>query len=319
MSTLSRWIKLALIILITSSLGWTNATAQQSRQLYFPETGHIVSGEFLEAYERVAAPQLLYGYPITEMFKDPSTGYYIQYFEKARFELHMDAPAELRVKLTPIGQFVYNPGPALPKLESSQGCNYFPETEFQVCYSFLEFFKKHGGVAQFGYPISNFEDRNGRVVQYFQIASLEWHPELPLGKQVIVSDLGRRYFDVRGENPDLLKAVKPANFLPRTILKLHVQAFPQNSVTALKGQQTIFIVVQDQNLFPVQGANVTLKLATPQGSEIQLPSPAVTDENGITKISFAFNAKTQGLAQVKVYVEYQNMGASTITSYRLWW
>ena len=294
-------------------------TAQQSRQRYFPETGHIVSGEFLEAYERADAPQLLYGYPITEMFKDPATGYYIQYFEKARFELHMDAPAELRVKLTPIGQFMYNAGPTLPKLKSSQGCNYFPETGFQVCYSFLDFFKNHGGVAQFGYPISNFEDRNGRVVQFFQIASLEWHPDLPPGNQVVVSDLGRRYFDVRGENPKLKKAVELDNFLPRTILKLHVRAFSQNSVTALKGQQTIYIIVQDQNLLPVQGANVTLKLTTPQGSEIQLPSPAATDENGITKISFAFNAKTQGLAQVKVYVEYQNMDASTITSYRLWW
>jgi hypothetical protein len=318
-NTLSRWIKLAIIIILTSSLGWTSATAQQSRQRYFPETGHTVSGEFLDAYEHVNDPQLLYGYPITEMFKDQATGYYIQYFEKARFELHMDAPAELRVKLTPLGQFIYNAGSALPKLESSQGCDFFPETGFQVCYSFLEFFRKHGGVAQFGYPISNFEDRNGRVVQYFQIASLEWRPDLPPGKQVVVGNLGPQYFDVRGENPNLLKPVKPDNFAPRTIIKLHAQAFPQNSVTALKGQQTIYIIVQDQNLFPVQGARVSLKLSTPQGGEIQLPSPAATDKNGITQISFAFDAKTQGLAQVKVYVEYQNLDANTITSYRLWW
>jgi len=319
MSTLSRWIKLAIIITLTSSLGWTSAIAQQSRQRYFPETGHTVSGEFLDAYERVDDPQLLYGYPITEMFKDQATGFYIQYFDKARFELHMDAPAELRVKLTPIGQFIYNAGPALPSLDSTQGCNFFPETGYQVCYSFLDFFKKYGGVAQFGYPISNFEDRNGRVVQFFQIASLEWHPELPPGKQVVVSSLGPQYFDVRGENPDLLKPVKPDNFAPHTVIKLHARAFPQTSVTALEGQQTIFVIVQDQNLFPVQGARVTLTLSTPQGGEIQLPSPDVTNENGITKISFAFNAKTQGLAQVKVYAEYQNLDADTITSFRLWW
>jgi len=318
-NTLSRWIKLAIIIILTSSLGWTNAIAQQNRQRYFPETGHLVSGEFLDAYERVTDPQLLYGNPITEMYKDQATGYYIQYFEKARFELHMDAPAELRVKLTPIGQFIYSTGPALPKLESSLGCNYFPETGYQVCYSFLEFFKKYGGVAQFGYPISNFEDHNGRVVQFFQIASLEWHPELPPGKQVVVGELGRQYFDIRGENPGLLPPVRPDNFAPRTILRLHARAFPQNSVTALKGEQTIYIIVQDQNMFPVQGARITLSLSTPQGSEIQLPSPAVTDANGITKISFAFNAQTQGLAQVKIHVEYENMDASTITSYRLWW
>lgn len=251
MNTRSRWIIFALIIILTSSLGWTNAVAQQSRQRYFPETGHLVSGEFLDAYERVEDPQLLYGYPITEMFRDPTTGYYIQYFQKARFELHMDAPAELRVKLTPIGQFIYNAGATIPKLESSLGCQFFPETGYQVCYSFLEFFKKYGGVAQFGYPISNFEDRNGRIVQFFQIASLEWHPELPPGKQVVVSNLGAEYFDVRGENPGLLPPIKLDNFAPRTIIKLHAQAFPQNAVTALQGQQTIYVIVQDQNLFPI--------------------------------------------------------------------
>ena len=55
------------------------------------------------------------------MVKDQLTGYYVQYFQKARFELHMDAPANLRVKLTPIGAFIYefDAGPALPKLEGS--------------------------------------------------------------------------------------------------------------------------------------------------------------------------------------------------------
>ncbi len=319
MKTSSRWLILTLILILISSLGWTGANAQQNRQRYFPETGHLVSGEFLDAYERVNDPQLLYGYPITEMFKDQATGYYVQYFEKVRFELHMDAPAELRVNLTPIGQFVYDPGPALPKLESSLGCDFFPATGFQVCYSFLDFFKKYGGVAHFGYPISNFEDRSGLMVQFFQKSSLEWHPELPPGRQVTVSNLGRLYFDVRGENPDLTQPIRPDNFAPHTILRLHARAFTQHSVTALKGQQTIFIIVQDQNRFPIQGARVTLTLSTPGGGDVQLPVPNVTDENGITKISFAFSARTQGSAQVKIYVEYENLQTNTGTSFRLWW
>lgn len=319
MKTHSRWITLTILIILTSNLGWKSAFAQQNRQRYFPETGHLVSGEFLAAYERGDDPQLLYGYPITEMFKDQATGYYVQYFEKVRFELHMDAPAELQVNLTPIGQFVYDAGAALPKLESSLGCNFFPETGYQVCYSFLDFFRKYGGVAQFGYPISNFEDRGGLVVQFFQKSSLEWHPELPPGRQVTVSDLGRQYFDVRGENPALLKPIRPDNFAPRTILRLHARAFSQHSVTALEGQQAIYVIVQDQNRFPVQGARVTLTLSTPEGGDVQLPVPNVTDENGITKISFAFHARTQGLALVKIVVDYENLQTNTVTSFRLWW
>lgn len=319
MKTHSRWAILAILILLTSSLGWTSATAQQNRQRYFPETGHLVSGEFLDAYERVENPQLLYGYPITEMFLDQATGYHVQYFEKVRFELHMNAPAELRVTLTPIGNFVYDPGPVLPTLEGSLGCDYFPETGYQVCYSFLDFFKKYGGVAHFGYPISNFEDHGGLIVQFFQKSSLEYHPELPPGRQVTVSNLGRQYFDVRGENPDLLKPLRPDNFAPHTILRLHARAFPRYSVTALKGQQTIYVVVQDQNRFPVQGASVTLTLSTPGGSDVQLPVPDRTDENGITKINFAFNARTQGPAQIKVHVDYENLQTTTVTSFRLWW
>jgi hypothetical protein len=183
----------------------------------------------------------------------------------------------------------------------------------------LDFFKKYGGVAQFGYPISNFEDRNGLVVQFFQKSSLEWHPELPPGSQVTVSDLGRQYFDIRGENPGLIDPIRPGNFAPVTILRLHARAFSQHSVTALKGQQTIYIVVQDQNRFPVQDAKVTLTLSTPGGGDVELPVPTATDENGITKISFAFNARTQGLAQVKIHVEYENLQTNTVTSFRLWW
>ncbi len=55
----------------------------------------------------------------------------------------------------------------------------FDETGFTVRYPFYAYFIQHGGVEQFGYPISSdFSDpRTGLLVQYFQKARLEYHPE----------------------------------------------------------------------------------------------------------------------------------------------
>ena len=61
---------------------------------YFPETGHSIHGGFLETWlGRGGLP--LFGYPISEEVReiDPTDGkvHTVQYFERARFELHPEA------------------------------------------------------------------------------------------------------------------------------------------------------------------------------------------------------------------------------------
>jgi hypothetical protein len=64
------------------------------------------------------------------------------------------------------------------------GRDWFPETRHTVAYGFRDFWLRHGGVAAFGYPISEeFDERDpatGKVftTQYFERARFEWHPEL---------------------------------------------------------------------------------------------------------------------------------------------
>ncbi len=53
----------------------------------------------------------------------------------------------------------------------------FTETGKTVSSGFLTFFDQHGGLAILGYPITNEILENGKTVQYFQRARLEWHPE----------------------------------------------------------------------------------------------------------------------------------------------
>ncbi|MDQ2806893.1 MAG: hypothetical protein M3Z04_08245, partial [Chloroflexota bacterium] len=73
-------------------------------------------------------------------------------------------------------------------LPTAKGCGqeggqFFPETGHTVCGSFLLWWNRYGGLAQFGYPITEplaeTDPATGRsaVVQYFQRARFELHPE----------------------------------------------------------------------------------------------------------------------------------------------
>lgn len=78
---------------------------------------------------------------------------------------------------------------AHPSYAQSPGCRYFPETGHNVCSPFLEFFETHGGVDIFSYPITEVLSDNGRQVQYFQKACLEWSPELSKVQLAPLGDL----------------------------------------------------------------------------------------------------------------------------------
>src|ERR687887_1601928 len=79
------------------------ARAQSADVQYFPETGHYIKGDFLHFYKSVADPKLLFGYPITEQMTSRD-GKTVQYFQRARFELHTDLSENQRIQLTSLGQ-----------------------------------------------------------------------------------------------------------------------------------------------------------------------------------------------------------------------
>lgn len=285
-------------------------------QEYFEETGHWVTGEFLNAYHKVSDPSRVYGLPITEAFIDSITGLQVQYFEKVRFELHPEAHPDLRVQLSDLGYLTYKPGSEIPYQGRTQPCRTYPETGYAICFDFLEFFDEFGGVAQFGYPISNLEDRDGRIVQYFYKARLEWRPEMPSGERVVVSDLGRRYFVIRGENQNRMRSYL-GNNAPQVILGLQTRAYPLHAIVPQEGTQTIFVIVQDQNLRPVPGASVILTFNNPDGQAATHTLP-VTDAAGITRFAFSYASEEYGLAKVWVTSVLNNLEQHTVTSFRIW-
>ena len=310
---------LAVILLVCVGLLARLALAQTEGGRYFAETGHWVTGDFLQVYDSAPDALLVYGYPITDAFAN-SNGLTIQYFQRARFELHPENPVELRVVLSPLGEYVYQvdgPGEVVPVSSNLTACRNIPEDGFPVCYAFLEFFDAYGGIAQFGYPISELEIHNDLMVQYFQRARFEWHPELPSGQRVVLTDLGSRYFSLY-ENPARLLPSLESENIPNTVLSLQARAFVGRAVMPASGTQIVYIVVQDQNLRPVENVQVTVVVRLPTGEEARYVT-TLTNDHGVTSLPFTFRGQPNGIAEIFIFVTSDEMEDRTRTSFRVWW
>jgi hypothetical protein len=324
MSIKVRW--LGIIFILSLAIGRYSALAQTAEPpsdngRYFPQHGHWVSGDFLTYYQSVPNADQIFGYPITEAFYDVSNQRWVQYFDHTRFELFPENPAPLVVKLKPLGDYFYlNPGRELKLPPNFPDCRYFQESGMQVCYAFLDFFEKNGGAAQFGYPISNFEIQDGLIVQYFQLARFEWHPEFPHGQRVRLSDLGLWYFNSVGEDSSRLLAVPPPDSpLLDPIIRLSVRAFPLHAVMPQSGKQTVYVIVQNQNLLPISNAQVRLHIIFPSGKESRLIVPDTTNNMGITQFSFGYEGEPVGIVQIIVNGRFEQFERQSITSFRIWY
>lgn len=295
---------------------WGSARAVGPEFKFFNESGHNVQGEFLKFYNANTNATLLYGYPITEQFtsKDGRT---VQYFQRARFELRADLPEGQRVQLTALGRATYTPASPLNYFNAF-ACRVYPETGFSICFNFLEFFDQYGGVTQFGYPISPFEYHDNMIVQYFEKARLEWQAWKPEGQRVVISDLGRIYFDKLGEDPGLLPQVKPLDNTPTAVNTLQVHAFVWKAVTLATDSQIIYVIVQDQAMQAVSNAVCTSVIHWPDGRAES--NNINTNTNGVGLVTLSFNSQPYGsLISADVSCAFEEHLGTTTTSFRIWY
>jgi hypothetical protein len=146
--------------------------------------------------------------------------YTVQYFERAVFEYHPEyAGTPYEVLLSQLGTFRYrqkypdgSPPPGQTP-NTSPGSVLFPQTGRRLGGVFLDYWQAHGGLEQFGYPISDefmeVSELDGRVyrVQYFERAVFEYHPEYAgTPYEVLLSQLGT--FRYRQKHPGE-QAVRP--------------------------------------------------------------------------------------------------------------
>ena len=182
----------------------------------FEATKRTVCQPFLSHWQQNGAIAI-YGFPVSEQLQetDPRTGevYIAQYFERARFELHADSGE--RVSLGRLGAMVSKPQPRSP---AKSGAQFFPETGHNLKRAFLRFWLENGGLAQFGYPISeeqvetNPVDEKDYIVQYFERARFELHPDkLGTPFEVQLTPLGAQLYERTYSNqpaPDPVSATK---------------------------------------------------------------------------------------------------------------
>lgn len=301
------------ILLLGIAVGAT--TAQSEGERYFDETGHTVRGPFLVFFDSHGGLDI-FGYPITDQFVD--NGRLVQYFQRARFEWHPENPEGFNVQLGLLGDEL---GVSQPRLRPEQipggpQCLYFIETGHSVCNAFLDYFRDHGGLDVFGYPISEYYVERDRIVQVFQRMRMEWHPEKPNTQKVQLTDIGTLMFETFNLDPELRAAKPPAN-KPYTITRLSTKASVKLPVTGRAGQQTLYVVVADQHSKAVSGALVTVVVHLPSG-DVTYTMP-LTDERGRTSLKFPFGQTKVGeYVFIDMAITYQNLTATTRTSFLPW-
>ncbi|OQY34993.1 MAG: hypothetical protein B6I38_01840 [Anaerolineaceae bacterium 4572_5.1] len=300
------------LVIILSLLAVTPVQAQGTDSKFFDQTRHNVQGAFWAYYQSVADAEIILGYPITEEFLNKD-GVTVQYFQRARLEIQNG-----QVRVTPLGSLIYRSGAQL-NINNPLACRTYPETGYSVCFAFLEFFDAHGGVGQFGFPISPFEYQDNMIVQYFQNGRFEWHPSNPNGQRVVMGDMGSAYFYMAGEDTARLQPASPLNAgIQPQVLTLNVRAFPWKAVTYSTDQQLIFVIAQDQTLQPVPNASGVVKVYWPTGTEE--PLSILTDANGVATLSLpVVNQPYGGLVTVEVLISHGDLLGETTTSFRIWY
>jgi hypothetical protein len=194
------------------------ASSSRTQSSCFSDTGHCISGQFQRFWENNGG-LAVFGFPITNPMEEinSETGkmYMTQWFERNRMELHPENSEPNNVLLGRLGADELqrrHPGQSYPRQSGPiSGCVWFEATGLNVCdqapgLGFKTYWQTHGlnltnkdqytkSLMLFGYPLT--EARKERtaegkeiLVQWFERARLEWHPENADQFKVLLGLLG---------------------------------------------------------------------------------------------------------------------------------
>lgn len=179
---------------------WKNGPDPCAGGASFPQTGRAIC-KAMQGYWQQYGGVAQFGYPISDPLSEKSQTdgktYTVQYFERARFELHPEnkgTPYEVMVGL--LGRQFHKVDPPVAPLNDGAH-QYFKETGHNVSAAFYSYWQQHGGLFVNGYPISEAlqekaADGKTYTVQYFERARFELHPENPPPYNILLGALGRQ-------------------------------------------------------------------------------------------------------------------------------
>jgi hypothetical protein len=185
----------------------------QSDERCFNETDYCISGRIREFWQENGGLSV-FGFPTTPLRNErvEDQVYQVQWFERERLELHPDNEPPYDVLLGRLGVTLLEEQGVdwreFPRSEPLAGCLYFEQTGQNVCEPFLQYWQQNGlefdgqegssyeeSLALFGLPLSGtrvetLSDGNDYVVQWFERARFELHPENEPPYRVLFGLLG---------------------------------------------------------------------------------------------------------------------------------
>ncbi len=183
---------------------WKNGPGPCDGGTAFPQTGHSICKQ-MEPYWQQYGGIAQFGYPISDPLTEKNAAdgksYTVQYFERARFELHPENQPPYDVLLGLLGRQFHPTNPPASGVNDADH-HYFKETGHNVSALFYNYWQVHGGLFVNGFPISEeFQEKasDGKTytVQYFERARYEAHPENQSPYNVLLGFLGRQAWDAR--------------------------------------------------------------------------------------------------------------------------
>ena len=284
---------------------------------YFAETEFWVSGDFLDFYDTHGGLEI-FGYPISAPYNEH--GLLIQYFQNARMEWHPQNPDPYKVQLGLLGDELGVRQDPVAQRPLSAGRVYFPETGHSVTYMFLKYFRSHGGVDLFGYPLSEMFVENQKVVQYYQRMKLIWTPQTG---RITVGNLGDLYVNAH-------RSSLPTNALESLPYRLNSQGIPElrmalglsRSVARSDNSQIATVVVlDDRNDEPVANAQVKLSLSLENGGPLPDRTRILgTDAQGRARFTVTLDGIDPGTwVVVQVEAAYGPATTSQSQLFLVWW
>ncbi len=213
---------------------------------YFPATGQTSGNAFYEFWQTHGGLDIL-GMPLSPAYK-ARTGFVTQVYERAVMEWHPGNTRENRVQVGRYGAlFLDNLMGATSGNHREQAlastpargcatgadCQTFAVTRHTARNAFLDYWSAHGGLATFGYPLTEEADLcvgDPRVScdqtvtgQVFERAAFEWHPEID-GGVILLRLLGTDYWGTV-QDQSSIQGVNVPNYTGGTTTDTQPQTF----------------------------------------------------------------------------------------------
>ncbi|NWF79557.1 MAG: hypothetical protein HXY37_05830 [Chloroflexi bacterium] len=255
-----------LLILALLTLGLLPAAdlAAQGNQRCFPETGYCISGPIRRYWEQNGGLPV-FGFPISPLQTETVENWTgpVQWFERDRLEDHTAQNQGVLAGRLGVEYLERQgrPWQFRPLGGQVPGCRAFAETGYYLCGGFRSFWERNGGLARFGFPVTDqiSETIEGQTytVQYFERRRMEYHPENRPPFDILLGLLGR---DLRQATPPTPPPTPTPLPIPsqQILIDEPVEGATVSSPVRLQGRITR----------PVAGGSLQFRVVEPDGAEL---------------------------------------------------